>query len=54
MNTCKRTCCWNPYGLCSRKQNCACHQISIQQSNATDWATGLEAERAASLNRGKR
>lgn len=22
---CKRGCCWNPYGICGRNNQCACH-----------------------------
>lgn len=52
MNTCKRTCCWNPYGLCSRKQNCACHLKAIRDAAHRERTSDLD--RAASLNRGKR
>lgn len=25
MSICKRNCCWTPYDVCSRKQECSCH-----------------------------
>jgi hypothetical protein len=24
---CKRGCCWNPFGTCSRQRKCNCHQL---------------------------
>lgn len=32
--TCRKSCCWNPFGTCGRAGNCACHGYRDRDEDA--------------------
>ena len=47
---CKKSCCWNPFGTCSRGRTCACHidlRSDAQRQADAMRAIYAEAEKVA-------
>ncbi|MDQ0735317.1 hypothetical protein QFZ50_001780 [Arthrobacter agilis] len=55
-NTCKRGCCWTPYGTCGRQRTCSHHKQEDDQRAAREARASLarEAENLANLRAGNR
>lgn len=55
-NTCKRGCCWTPYGTCARQHSCSHHVHERAEQAAREARASLarEAENTANLRTGRR
>lgn len=43
LTTCRRSCCWNPFGTCGKKRECSCHPKAERPRTINDLLEEAEA-----------